>query len=568
MHTRQDHSDHRVGTAQGAAHLRIHLLGPHPILNHFLGRMTLIRIVRSCLGSARESSLDHAQTLACLLHNILLSPGPLYRIAEWAQPIDPKALELGPSEKAALNDDRVARMLDVLATERSRSLFFRLALHLIRDFELDVQRIHQDTTSVTFYGQYKTSRRPPQIIHGINKDHRPDLKQLVFGLNVTADGAVPLLHEVHSGNRTDDTLHRSNLDRLRGILGTGEFIYVADCKLCTAKNLRHITDHGGFFVTVMPRTRAEDRAFRKLLRQSSVRWRQIHVQPNGRRQSDPPDVYETTTQGSQTTQEGYRLVWIRSSQKAVVDAEVRSRALRAAEEDLVGLAARLNRGPLRRRGAIGKAARAVLKRHGCEGLLNLTLRTETRLRLRHLRRGRPRKSDPVREERRSFYRLEFAPDEEALRRQARTDGVFPLVTNLSPRPYSKKEVLLIYKYQPYVEKRHALLKSELEVAPVYLKLPHRVVGLVHAHFLAMVIEALIERTVRLGMYREGIEAIPILPEGRLTKTPTAPRVLEQFSGVSWYEFERGDETVTFPIELTPLQKLLLHLLGMDPRTYA
>ena len=530
--------------------------------------MTLARIVRSCLGSPRESTLDHAQTLACLLSNILLSPGPLYRIAEWAQPIDPKALELDPSQKAALNDDRVARLLDALASERSKSLFFRLALHLIKDFELDVGRIHHDTTTVTFHGQYRTSQRAPQITHGLNKDHRPDLKQLVFGLNVTADGAVPLLHEVHSGNRTDDTLHRGNLDRLRAILGTGDFIYVADCKLCTAKNLRHITDHGGSFVTVMPRTRSEDRAFRQLLRQRSVRWRRLHVQPNGRRRSEPPDVYETTTAGPRTTPEGYRLVWVKSSQKAVVDAEARLRALQAAEEELVGLSARLGRGPLGQRGAIGKAARAVLKRHGCEGLLTVTLRAETRLKLRHLKRGRPRPSDPVREERRTVYRLAFARAEDALRREARTDGVFPLVTNLESRPYPKKEVLLIYKYQPYVEKRHALLKSELEVAPVYLKLPHRVVGLVHAHFLAMVVEALVERTVRLGMRRLEIEAIPVLPEGRLTKTPTAPRVLEQFSGVSWYEFERGDETVTFPVDLTPLQKQLLLLLGMDPRTYA
>jgi len=567
MYTSQDQPEHRVSTDQGQAHLRIHLLGPHPILNHFLARMTLQRIVRSCLGSRHESRLDHAQTLTCLVHNILLSPGPLYRIAEWAQPIEPRALELGAAEKSALNDDRVARTLDMLATERSRSLFFRLALHLIRDFELDVRRIHQDTTTVTFYGQYKTSRRAPQITYGVNKDHRPDLKQLVFGVSVTADGAVPLLHEIHSGNRTDDTLHRSNLDRLREILGTGEFIYVADSKLCTAKNLRHIVEHGGSFVTVMPRTRAEDHEFRDRLRRAPVRWRKIYEQPNGRRPNDPPDVYETTTEGEQLSKEGYRLIWIRSSQKAAVDAEARSHALQVAGVELVDLGARLNRGRLRRRSSILKSAQAILKRHGCERLLHLTLHTETRVRVRHLRRGRPSRGDPVREERRASYRLEFAPQEDTLRREARTDGVFPLITNLPARPYSKKEVLLIYKYQPYVEKRHALLKNELEVAPVYLKRPHRVVGLVHAHFLAMVLEALIERTVRLSMRREGIESLPILPEGRFTKTPTAPRILEKFTGVSWYEFERGNETVAFPIELTSLQKQLLHLLGMDPRAY-
>lgn len=567
MYTSQDHPEHRVGTAEGSAQLRIHRLGPHPILNHFLARMTLPRIVRSCLSTARLSSLDHAQTLCCLLHNIVLSPGPLYRIAEWAHPIDTRALELTAAEKAALNDDRVARTLDVLASERSRSLFFRLALHLIRDFELDVRRIHQDTTTVTFYGRYETSLRPPRITRGLSKDHRPDLNQLVFGVSVTADGAVPLAHEIHSGNRTDDTLHRSNLDRLREILGTEDFIYVADSKLCTAKNLKHIVDHHGFFVTVMPRTRAEDHEFRERLRRAPVRWRRLHVQPNSRRQSDPPDVYETTTDGPQETREGYRLIWIRSSQKAAHDAEARTRALQTAQEDLVELGARLNRGRLRRRGSILKAARAILKQRDCEDLLRVAVRAQTRVRLRHLRRGRPRPDDPVREERRTWYRLEFAPEEAALRSQARTDGVFPLVTNLAARPYSKKKVLLIYKYQPYVEKRHALLKSELEVAPVYLKRPQRVVGLIHAHFLAMVLEALIERTVRLAMVREGIDSLPILPEGRLTRTPTAPRILEKFTGVSWYEFERGDETVTFPVELSPLQKDLLRLLGMDPRSY-
>jgi len=159
-------------------------------------------------------------------------------------------------------------------------------------------------------------------------------------------------------------------------------------------------------------------------------------------------------------------------------------------------------------------------------------------------------------------------DKEALRGEARTDGVFPIVTNLEASRTSKKQVLLMYKYQPYIEKRHALFKSELEVAPVYLKKPHRVAGLLHATFLTMTLDALIERTLRQGMQREGIESLPILPEGRPTKTPTTARLLEMFSDVSWYEFQRGGETVTFPIRLSQLQKQLLRLLGMDPSAYA
>jgi hypothetical protein len=84
----------------------------------------------------------------------------------------------------------------------------------------------------------------------------------------------------------------------------------------------------------------------------------------------------------------------------------------------------------------------------------------------------------------------------------------------------------------------------------------------------MTLDALIERALRQGMQREGIESLPILPEGRPTKTPTTARLLEMFSDVSWYEFQRGGETVTFPIKLSQIQKQLLRLLGMDLSAYA
>lgn len=569
MYTTQKGNSQRIVTATGAAVHRVHLIGPHPILLHFLGRMDFHRIARSCLGTPRGMILDHAQTLAVLIRNILLSPAPLYRIAEWAKPIDPVALELSSSEKRSVNDDRVARSLDALVSPRARSLFFQLALHIIARFELQTQRIHHDTTTVTFHGQYRGSVREPRITRGINKDHRPDLKQLVFGLNITADGAVPICHEIYSGNRTDDTIHRGNLERLRQILHRTDFIYVADSKLCTQKNLADVVKYGGKFVTVLPRTRAEDQHFRTALRQgASVRWRVLLRIPGRRRRSDPPDVYETTADGPERTSEGYRLVWVRSSQKRERDALARETALEKAEAKLFDLNARLNRGRLRRRAAINKKAQEILRQHNCRPFLEVHIASQVHVKTLRLRRGRPRKDDPVREARRQVYHLEVRRLKAALRAEARTDGVFPLVTNLKPKTTPKKEVLLIYKYQPYVEKRHALLKTELEVAPVYLKKPGRAAGLVHAAFLAMTLDALIERTLRQQMWREDIEALPILPEGRLTKTPTTARLLEMFSDVCWYEVERPGETITFPIELSPLQKQLLRLLGMDPSSYA
>lgn len=569
MYTKQTGANHRVLTPKGTANLCVHLVGPHPILQHFLDQMTLSRIVRSCLGTPREGILDHAQTLSVLIHNIILSPAPLYRIAEWAKPIDPAALRLSETEKKSINDDRIARSLDALASSRARSLFFLLALHIIKQFELKTHRIHNDTTTVTFYGEYKSSYRDPQITHGINKDHRADLKQLVFGLNATADGAVPISHEVYSGNRTDDTIHRNNVDRLRQILGREDFIYVADSKLCTRKNLRHVASYGGKFVTVLPRTRAEDKHFRKLLREGvRVRWRRVLVLENKRRKSDPPDVYHTTANAPDQISEDYRIIWYRSSQKMQLDAQARQRALQKAEAELFDLNARLNCRQLRKRSAISKQVKSIVRKYNCQAFLKVTIASHVHIQKKRLRCGRPAKDDPIKEIRRQVFHLQVRRDKEALRGEARTDGVFPIVTNLEASHASKKQVLLMYKYQPYIEKRHALFKSELEVAPVYLKKPHRVAGLLHATFLTMTLDALIERTLRQGMQREGIESLPILPEGRPTKTPTTARLLEMFSDVSWFEFQRGGETVTFPIKLSQLQKHLLRLLGMDPSAYA
>jgi transposase len=569
MYTRPFGGSRHVTTPEGPATLRVHQIGPHPILLHFLGRMDFLRIVRSCLATPGSMIVDHARTLAVLIQNILLSPAPLYRIGEWADPIDPAALALSASEKDSLNDDRIARTLDALVSVRARGLFFQLALHIIKQFELDTRRIHHDTTTVTFHGQYATSVREPRIARGISKDHRPDLKQLVFGLNVTADGAVPISHEIYSGNRTDDTVHRSNVDRLREILGGSGFIYVADSKLCTRKNMAHVARYGGQFVTVLPRTRAEDKRFRAALRAGEkVRWRKLLDLVSSRHPHDPPDCYYSTSDGPGFSSEGYRIVWIRSSQKKEQDALVRETALRRAETELFELGGRLNRGQLKTRAAIGERVRRILRHHKCERFLHVHIASRTKVETRRLRPGRPRLDDPVEIVRTRIYELQVQRNKQALKAEARTDGVFPLLTNADSRQLPKKEVLLIYKYQPYVEKRHSLLKTELEVAPVYLKKPLRAAGLVHACFLAMILDALIERTLRLGMKREGLEALPILPEGRMTRTPTTARVLEMFTDVSWYEFERGGDTVTFPIQLSALQKQLLQLLDMDTSIYA
>jgi len=105
-----------------------------------------------------------------------------------------------------------------------------------------MQQLHQDTTTVTFCGEYQDQApaqqrdRPARITRGYNKDHRPDLKQLLYNRTITADGAVP----VHCRSMTATPLmirvHAQTWLALVGIIGSSDFLYVADSKLCNRED--------------------------------------------------------------------------------------------------------------------------------------------------------------------------------------------------------------------------------------------------------------------------------------------------------------------------------------------
>jgi len=73
-----------------------------------------------------------------------------------------------------------------------------------------------------------------------------------------------------------------------------------------------------------------------------------------------------------------------------------------------------------------------------------------------------------------------------------------------------------YKNQPYLEKRFNTLKSVLEVAPVFLKMPHRVEAMLLLYIIALMLITLIERRIRKNMIAQKVTTLPILPQGMKT----------------------------------------------------
>jgi transposase len=541
-----------------------------PILERVLRRLRLEEILRESLPREDQRSRIPTTTgLLILVKNLLLSREPLYGVGEWAARHVPELLALTPAQLPALNDDRVGRCLDRLFDADVPTLTLAVATHAVREFAVALDELHNDSTTITFHGDYEGAAQEQTlrgqlrlaVTWGHNKDHRPDLKQLLYILTVTRDGAVPVQFRVQSGNTTDDRSHRATWEFLCQLTGRRDFLYVADCKLATAENMAHVHQHGGRFLSVLPRTRSEDAAFRAAVVAGRVAWRHIHDKfDDAGDLVDQFSICEATAQSA----EGYRLIWYHSVRKAELDAAARLKRIERAVQRLSELRRKLTspRTRYRAKAKVAEAVEAVLRECDVAAWITVEITERTEEKYRQERRGRPgQKTRYVKQESVRFD-LTHRIDLERLDAEARCDGIFPLITN--ERTMSALELLLAYKQQPAIERRFEQLKTDFAVAPVYLKEASRIQALLCVYFFVLLVEALLERELRLAMARAGIESLPLYPERRACRRPTARRVIDLFEDVQRHTLVVGEEPpVIFTTELTRVQRQLLRLLGMS-----
>jgi transposase len=268
-----------------------------------------------------------------------------------------------------------------------------------------------------------------------------------------------------------------------------------------------------------------------------------------------------------TSAEGYRLIWYHSTRKAELDVLSRHHRMERASVRLAELRQKLAapRTRYRERAKVAEAVEAILRDGGVEGVIEVGIEERTTERYRQERRGRPGpETRYVKHEDRRFD-LTYRIAHDRLAEEARCDGIFPLVTNVVE--LSERELLLAYKQQPRIETRFAQMKTDFMVAPVYLKETSRIQALLGVYFFALLVESLLERELRRAMEGAGVESLPLYPEGRACRRPTARRVIDVFEDVHQHELTDGrSPAVVFTTELTRLQRKILKLLGI-PRAY-
>lgn len=546
-----------------------------PIINHFINRLGLDEILKYAMPHADPSNHIMPYTsIGMLLRNIIIGRLPIYGFKEWVTPFNPQLFNLKPEQIGYINDDRIGRALEKLFDTDRASLMTEIVLKVVREFGLKMDQFHNDSTSITFHGGYEDANGDKmrgkvtlKITRGHNKDYRPDLKQLVFDLTVTSDGAVPIHYMGYDGNRTDDTTHIETWDTLRELKGSSDFIYVADSKMCVSETMRYIEGEDGFFITVMPRTRSEDKWFREHIIDNKVPWGEVCRVQDPRKKKDPPEIWRMV-ESPIPSKEGFRIAWVWSSKKTKHDQISRQNTINKAISGLKGLQKRLqsNRCRLKTKQAASKEAEKIVEDAGANRWIDPNVVEMIETTHKQERKGRPGPNTRYIAIERTRFQVNWKINNTNVKDDACSDGMFPLITNCDD--ISLREILEIYKYQPKLEKRHEQLKTIYGIAPILLKNITRVEALLFVFFIALLVQSVIEREIRSNMKKAGLKDIPIYPEKRQCASPTTDKVLNLFNNIQRHHLtDNGVLVKTFNPKLNEVQASVLDLLKIPHSVY-
>ena len=136
-------------------------LGGQPIIRPFLDRLRVQEFLAETLGRPDPRlKLPAVDSAMLLIRNFTLSRHPLYGVPEWVRGFVPEQLGIAADQVQLINDDRLGRTLDKLFECDRRTLMTRLIVNMVQQWGIDLERLHNDSTSLTFSGQYRP--RPPR----------------------------------------------------------------------------------------------------------------------------------------------------------------------------------------------------------------------------------------------------------------------------------------------------------------------------------------------------------------------------------------------------------------------
>ena len=168
---------------------------------------------------------------------------PLTHLEDRFEGIDVGFFLSSASKSTTVNSFNAGRALERIGQSDFEKMYQVMALSAIKQAGIPTERLHADTTTISFYGEYDTEKlnltdeekaELLQIERGYNKDGRPECRQVVVG-QIVIEAGIPVCQKIQDGFTPDVVWNAQAIDYLKDIQEKGfqYGVFVADSKLVT-----------------------------------------------------------------------------------------------------------------------------------------------------------------------------------------------------------------------------------------------------------------------------------------------------------------------------------------------
>jgi transposase len=544
----------------------------HPVLGQLMNEMDLTGVINRVMGIPGSQANIDVGTFVCLfIHHILGDINvKMYRMDEFftgkAMPLlIPWKPDIDVDE---INDDRAARVLDSIWKANPQKVFSAVVDAVIPLHSLETNSIHADTTSKSFYGAYNKAIDGvdvPDITYGYPKDHRPDLKQIIFGIGTTSDG-VPIVSEVASGNESDMTLNGRWITKLRKLLKKDKedfLLYIGDSALVTTDNLDHLADEHIDFISRLPGRFDIEKELKKKANLEND-WEDIG-KISKEKNAASYKVWDTT---SDIEGRIYRFIAVYSDHKDKRKIRALDKAVNSECNKNMKRFEKLSKRPFACKKDAEIEMKNFQKKHSPK-FHQIDWKIEVKKeKMKRKKRGRPKKNETIRFQTNYYLSGSLRLDNDAYVTERELCGQYVLITSLKD---SKKEpaktILEKYKGQYYVDRILKFIKDPSWVGSFCLNKPERIAALGYVLFIAAIIYTLWERRVRMALDNEDVEPIDGLNRQK-TKRPTSYALEVVLNQILVLSQQTGEKLrIWLPKPLSRNVQRVIELSGFDVDIY-
>jgi len=546
-------------------HLTFSEVGHLPIIKDFAKKIKLVETLDTMVDS--EMELSPGVAILAMVLDTLSGRTPLYRMEEFFQEKDTELMLGCDVQPELFCDYNIGRVLDKIFKTGTQKVFSQIAQNAIGVFDVDVRRLHYDTTSISVFGDYDFTDPPLKITYGHSKDKRPDLKQFLISM-LCVDRNIPILGTTEDGNASDKTLNNELLGGVskhmaRHGLKPGAFVYVADSTFVAPDNLEKSRDKNVKFLTRLPATyKACSRAISEaVIADNWTEFGKLNQTPATKKR--PAAYYRGFETTVELYDETYRAIVVHSSAHDKRRHRRIDRLLVQKRNDLETHCKKINAGPFYCRADAEAAAEKISK-----ATPNSYHKLQYEIReVAKYPRGRPAKGKP-RTPVGYEYLLDVTIEEDTdaiapLRLEA---GCFVLLTNLSgikeQVQWPAVTLLELYKNQSGIEQNFGFLKDPVIVNSIFLKKPNRIEVLGLILVIALLIWRLMERCMRKHLERTKSEISGW--KNRPTKRPTSFMMTTKFLSILVVRSGNRRQLVR---PLKPVQLEFLQAMGVNPKVF-